>query len=65
MDCLFKVRRKATGEIVSVYGVKHDVDTYFLTYSHLKHSFIGKWQYVNADRFEPADLYDKILEGVE
>ena len=65
MNCLFKVRRISTGEIVPVYDVKSDGYIEFLIYSCLKNTLIGKWHYVLADRFEPVDLYDKILEGVE
>lgn len=49
MYCLFKVRRKSTGEIVPVYGVTGQKYIEFLIYSG------GKWVYVLAHRFEPIE----------
>ncbi len=56
MNCLFKVRRKSTGEIVPVYGVKSERFVEFLIYSrYMGDSSRGKWCYALADRFEPIE----------
>lgn len=47
MDCLFKVRTKATRKITPVYGVKHEKFLEFLVYEH------ARWTYVPAQLFEP------------
>ena len=55
-NCLFKVRRKSTGEIVPVYGVKSERSVEFLIYSPIvSDSSQGKWCYALADRFEPIE----------
>lgn len=59
MYCLFKVRRKSTGEIVPVYDVKSDKFLEFLIYSRNTSGSHSAWTYVLAQRFEPID------EGVE
>lgn len=54
MNCLFKVRRKSTGEIVPVYGVKTERFLEFLVYSrNVGDNSRGKWVYSLADLFEP------------
>lgn len=56
MNCSFKVRRKSTGEIVPVYGVKSERFVEFLIYSRcMWDSSRGKWFYALADRFEPIE----------
>lgn len=55
MNCLFKVRRRSTGEIVPVYGVKTDYTAEFLIYTRSINGSRGKWDYVIADRFEPIE----------
>ena len=56
MNCLFKVRRKSTGEIVPVYGIKTERFLEFLIYSRtMGDSSCGKWVYSLADRFEPIE----------
>ena len=56
MSCLFKVRRKSTGEIVPVYGVKTERFLEFLIYSrNMSDSSRGRWVYALADRFEPIE----------
>lgn len=55
MNCLFKVRRKSTGEIVPVYDVKSNDIPYFLIYSRRFNSTEGEWLYSSSRRFEPIE----------
>lgn len=55
MNCLFKVRRKSTGEIVPVYAVKSNDIPYFLVYFRIFNSTEGEWLYVSSRRFEPIE----------
>lgn len=49
MNCLFKVKTKATKKIVNVYDVKREKFCEFLVYID------GKWKYMPVRLFEPVE----------
>jgi hypothetical protein len=49
MNCLFKVKTKATKKIVCVYDVKYHRFCEFLVYVN------GEWKYMPVQLFEPIE----------